>query len=392
MQKNRKWLGSVVVSALAAVAPAAFAQEKVPIGIITSLTGPGAYLGQEIRDGFLLAISLEGGKLGGVPVELIVEDDGGKPGQGKQIAERLIKNRQVKLFSGIVFSNVAGATVPEVLDSGAIYVSANAGPSNFAGKNCHKNYFVVSWQNDNLHEAAGEAANKQGYKRAYILAPNYQAGKDALAGFRRTFKGEIIGESYTRLDQTDYAAELAQIRAAKPDMVFQFHPGGLGIAFVRQYHQAGLTSQVPMVVPAASLDNVTVNSVGEPALGVVVTSHWNSDFDNPANKRFVTEWRAMFNRSPTYYASQGFDAALAIAAALKGTNGNVSDTEVFRKEMLKANFASTRGAFKFGTNQHPVQDWYSLAVKKDPKGGYMLETTGKVLTMHTDAYAAECKM
>ena len=207
------------IALFAALAVPAKAQEPVRIGLITTLSGPGGYIGADIRDAFQLAVEQEGGKLGGVPVQVIVEDDGFKPGQGKQIADKFLKTEKIKLFTGIVFSNIAGATVPDILDAGAIYVSPNAAPSNFAGKECHKNYYVVSWQNDSLHESAGQNATNLGYKQAYILAPNYQAGKDALTGFKRFFKGAIVGETYTRLDQTDFAPEMAQIRAAKPEMV-----------------------------------------------------------------------------------------------------------------------------------------------------------------------------
>jgi branched-chain amino acid transport system substrate-binding protein len=366
------------------------AQQPLKIGMITTLSGPGGYLGEDIRDAFQLAIDLQGGKLGGTPVQLLVQDDALKPGQGKQIAEKFIKSDGIKLLTGIVFSNVAGAVVPDVLDSGGIYVSPNAAPSNFAGADCNKNYYVVSWQNDNLHESAGQQATNLGYKKAFILAPNYQAGKDALAGFKRMFKGEIAGEVYTRLDQTDYAAEMAQIRAANPDVVFQFHPGGLGIAFIRQYQQSGLT--IPMVVPSPSMDATTLKAVGDAALGLNVSAQWNSDFDYPSNKIFVEAFMKKYNRMPTYYASQGYDTALAIAAALKGTGGKVDDAAAFRTAMLKADFASVRGAFKFGPNQHPIQDWYAIKVEKDADGKLALKTTGKVLTAHGDAYAKDCKL
>jgi len=368
------------------------AQEPIKIGVITSLSGPGGYLGQDIRDGFQLAIDVGGGKLGGVPVQVLVEDDGAKPGQGKQIADRFLKNDKIKIFTGIVFSNVAGATVPDVLDAGAIYVSPNAGPSTFAGKGCHPNYFVVSWQNDSLHESAGELANKLGYKSVYLVAANYQAGKDALEGFKRFYKGKIAGESFTRFDQTDFAAEFAQIRAASPDAVFQFEPGGLGIAFLRQYQQAGLKDSIPMVVAAPSLDLVTLSVVGEAALGVNVTSHWNSDFDNPANKAFMAAWEKAYHRPATYYASQGYDTALAIGAALKVVGGKLDDLNAFREAMLKADFQSTRGAFKFGPNQHPVQDWWALKVEKTLDGKLVLNTKDKILSDHGDAYAKDCKI
>jgi branched-chain amino acid transport system substrate-binding protein len=372
-------------------ASAALAQQPVKIGMITTLSGPGGYLGQDIRDAFKLAIEMEGGKLGGVPVELVVEDDGLKPGQGKQIAEKMRKTDGIQIMTGIVFSNVAGATVPDIVDSGALYVSPNAAPSNFAGKECHQNYFVVSWQNDNLHESAGQHATNLGYKKAFILAPNYQAGKDALTGFKRLFKGEIAGEVYTRLDQTDYAPEMAQIRAANPDVVFQFHPGGLGIAFLRQYQQAGLLGKIPMVLASPSLDATTLKAVGEAALGVDVTSQWNSDFDNPASKEFVAAFTKAYNRVPTYYASQGYDTARAIASALKATGGK-TDVAALRAALAKADFQSVRGAFRFGPNQHPVQDWYALKAEKGADGTPVLKTIGKVLSNHGDAYAKDCKL
>lgn len=373
-------------------ASTALAQQPVKIGMITTLSGPGGYLGQDIRDAFKLAIDLEGGKLGGVPVELVVEDDALKPGQGKQIAEKMLKTDGIKILTGIVFSNVAGATVPDIVDSGALYVSPNAAPSNFAGKECNANYFVVSWQNDSLHESAGQYATNLGYKKAFILAPNYQAGKDALTGFKRMFKGEIAGEVYTRLDQTDFAPEMAQIRAANPDVVFQFHPGGLGIAFLRQYQQAGLLGKTPMVLAEPSLDATTLKALGESALGLSVTAHWNSDFDNAANKKFMEAWTKAHNRAPTYYASQGYDAALAIASALKATGGK-TDVPALRTALAKADFQSVRGAFKFGPNQHPVQDWYALKVEKGADGTPVLKTTGtKVLSNHGDVYAKDCKL
>ncbi len=386
---------TTIVGALTAAligATAAVAQEPLKIGLITTLSGPGGYLGQDIRDAFNLAVKMQGGKLGGVPVSVLVEDDGLKPGQGKQIADKMLKNDKIKLFTGIVFSNVSGAVVPDILDADGIYVSPNAAPSTFSGKGCQKNYYVVSWQNDALHETAGQNANELGFKSAFLIAPNYQAGKDALAGFKRMFKGKILGEIYTKLDQTDFSAELAQVRAAKPEMVFQFQPGGLGIAFLRQYQQAGLNTEIPMVVAEPSLDAITLKAVGEAALGLNVTSHWNSDFDNAANKEFMAAWTKEYNRPPTYYASQSYDAALAIGAALKGTGGKVDDTEAFRKAMLKADFKSVRGNFKFGPNQHPVQDWYALKVEKAADGTLSLNTKRKIISAYGDSFAQDCKL
>ena len=370
----------------------AFAQQPLKIGFITTLSGPGGYLGQDIRDAFQLAIDAEGGKLGGVPVQLVVEDDGLKPGQAKQIAERFMKSEGIKLFTGTVFSNVASAVVPDIVDNGAIFVSPNAGPSNLAGKECHKNYFVMSWLTDTMQGSAGQNATALGYKKAFVLAPNFTAGKDAIEGFKRFFKGQIIGEVYTRLDQTDYAAEMAQIRAANPDVVFQFHPGGLGIAFLRQYQQAGLLGKIPMVLAQPSIDHVVLKTVGDAALGIDLSGHWNTDLDNPVNKKFVEDFTKAYGRTPTMYAAQGYDTAIAIASALKAVGGKIDNVEGFRNAMLKGDFKLTRGAFKFGKNQHPVQDWYAMKVERDASGALVLKTREKILSEYGDPHAAACKL
>lgn len=379
--------------ALALAGPATAADGPIKIGMITTLSGPAGYLGQDIRDGFALAIEGNGGKLGGKPVELLVEDDGLKPGNAKQIADRMLSEQHVKLFTGVVFANVAFAAVPEILDAGAIYISPNTASSTFAGKGCNANYFVSSWQDDSQGESAGALAQAGGYKSAFLIAPNYQAGKETMVAFKRFFKGKIVGETYTSLDQTDFAAEMAQIRAARPDVVYEFEPGGLGIAFIRQYKQAGLLNDIPMVVHPASLDHAILNAVGDAAIGLRVTSHWNTDFDNPENKAFVAAWTKKYGDRPiTYYAAQGYDAALLVAAGLEKSPSGVDDARAFREALLSAKIKSVRGAFEFGKNQHPVQDWYALKAEKDASGKLILKTEGKVLTRHADVYAEQCNL
>ena len=344
-----------------------------------------------MRDAILLAIEEEGGKLGGVPVQTLIEDDKLKPGDAKQIAEKWLETDKAKLFTGVIFSNVAIATAPTILEGGGIFISPNAGPSNFAGKACHKNYYVTSWQNDNLHESAGALAKKLGYKKMVLLAPNYPAGKDALTGFKRMYGGDVVEEIFTGLDQTDFSAEMARIRAAKPDAVFQFHPGGQGIAFVKQWAQSGLKDQIAMVVASPSLEQKIAAVTGEAAIGIAGTTHWNTDFPNAENQAFVKGFMAKYNRVPTVYASQGYDTAKLIGAALKATGGKLDD-DAFRAAMLKADVKLTRGAFKFNNNQHPIQDWYEVKAVKGADGKVALETVGKVLEAHKDAYAQDCKL
>jgi len=363
----------------------------VKIGMVTTLTTKAGYLGEDIRDGFMLAIELGGGKLGGVEVELMVEDDGRKPGKGREIAERYIKKDKVKIITGIVFSNVAMAVVPKVVKDDVFYISPNAGPSALAGKGCNKNYFNAAWQNDNLHEVMGQYVNDAGFKSAYILAPNYPAGKDALAGFKRFYKGNISGEVYTKLGQSDYAAELANLRAAKPDAVFFFLPGGMGINFLKQYAQAGLKDSIPVFGPAFSFDARILKAVGDAAVGVINGSQWNFDLDNAANKIFVSAFKNKYGRMPTLYASQGYDTANLIGSALKATGGNPSNMDAFRTALEKADFDSVRGSFRFGNNHHPIQDLYVREVVKDASGIYN-KTLKKVFSDHADAYAGQCSL
>ncbi len=372
------------------LATGAQADEPVRIGMITTLSGPAGYLGQDIRDGFQLAIENSGGTLGGQTVELIVEDDGLNPGNGRQIADRML-SQGIDLFTGVVFANVAAATVPEILDSDALYVSPNTSSSFFAGEDCNPNYFVSSWQDDSQGESAGALAELEGHKSAFLVAPNYQAGRETMVAFRRFFTGEIVGEVYTGLDQTDFASEIAQIRDAQPDMVYEFEPGGLGIAFIKQYQQAGLLGEIPLVVHPASLDHAILQAVGEAAEGILVTSHWNTDFDNPVNAEFVETWRATYGDRPiTYYAAQGYDAALLFAQGLQDNADRNRDT--FRSAVLENPVASVRGEFTFGPNQHPVQDWYALKVIRDDAGTFQLSTASTVLEDHSDVYAEQCQM
>ncbi|MBM9512172.1 ABC transporter substrate-binding protein [Desulfogranum marinum] len=362
------------------------------IGMVTTLSTKAGYLGEDIRDGFALAIEQGAGTLGGIPVELMVEDDGRKPEKGKQIAERFIKKEKAHILTGIVFSNVAMAVVPKVVRQNVVYLSTNAAPSKLAGKGCNPNYFSVSYQNDNLDEVVGQYVTEAGHKTAYLIAPNYPAGKDHLAGFKRFYTGKIVGEVYTKLGQSDYAAEIAALRAAKPEAVFFFLPGGMGINFLKQYAQAGLSKEIPVYGPAFSFDERILKAVGPAALGVKNGSQWTHDLDNAANVEFVKAYQEKYGRMPTLYAAQGYDTARLIGSALKAVKGNIEDLDAFKAELKKADFASVRGNFSFGVNQHPVQDVYIREVIETENGGYTNKTVKKVFSNHIDAYAAECKM
>ncbi len=356
---------------------------KVKVGMITTLSGGGAGLGIDVRDGFMLAIKQSGSDA----IEVVIEDDQRKPDIAVQLADKMIQSEKVDVLTGIIWSNLAMAVVPSATAQGKFYLSPNAGPSILAGKACHPNYFNVAWQNDGLHEAAGAYTNSVGLEKSFILAPNYPAGQDALTGYKRQFEGELAGELFTKLGQTDYAAEIAQIRASDADNVFFFLPGGMGISFLKQYADSGV--DLPIVGPAFSFDQGILQAVGDAAMGVKNTSQWNKDLDNAANAAFVESFQAEYGRLPSLYASQGFDTANLLLSAV--AKADVNDKEAFRAALKEADFESTRGDFAFGPNNHPVQDIYVREVIKEGDV-FTNKIIGTALEGHGDVYAAECQM
>ena len=374
-------VATAAIAAMCTVAGVALADTKV--GMITTLSGGGAGLGIDVRDGFMLAIKQSGRS----DIEVVVADDQRKPDVAVQLADKMIQSEKVDVLTGIIWSNLAMAVVPSVTAQGKFYISPNAGPSALAGKGCHPNYFNAAWQNDNLHEAAGAYANSAGYTNSFILAPNYPAGKDSLTGYKRFFEGGIASELYTKLGQTDYAAEIAQIRASEADSVFFFLPGGMGIAFLKQYSDSGV--DIPVIGPAFSFDQGILQAVGEAALGVVNTSQWSKDIDNPTNAAFVESFQAEYGRLPSLYASQGFDAANLLISALD--KAEVGDADAFRDALKAAEFDSTRGDFEFGDNHHPIQTIYAREVIKEGDI-FTNKIIGIAFENHSDAYAPECEM
>jgi branched-chain amino acid transport system substrate-binding protein len=378
--------------AAAAFAASAFAADKIRVGFISTLSGPSAALGVDIRDAFQLAVKLNGGRLGGLPAEVLIADDQFKPEVGRQAAQKMVQLDKVHFLTGMVFSNIMLASVPVAFDNKTIYVSPNAAPSPLAGKDCNPYFFVASWPNDAYHEAAGQHATNKGYKNAYLIAPNYQAGKDSLAGFKRFYKGNVVAEVYTKLGQLDYSAELAQVRAAKPDALYTFLPGGMGINFIKQFVAAGLSQDVPLIVPGFGSDQDIIRPVGEPMLGLFDTAHWALDLDNAANRKFVAAFEKEYNRLPSVFAAQGYDAALLIDAAVRDVKGRVEDVEALRKALKAARFDSVRGAFRFNRNQMPIQNYYLRVVAKDARGRLVNKTIGTVFKDHGDAYVQDCGM
>jgi branched-chain amino acid transport system substrate-binding protein len=380
------------LAAALAFAASAQAQQKVKIGFISTMSGPPAIIGKHMKDSVEVALDQLGRKMGGMDVEVVYGDDQFKPEVGVQLAEEMLKKHQVDFMAGIIWSNVMMAVMPVVTGAGKIMVGANAGASPLAGASCNELYFSASWNNDQSPEAMGKYLQDKGINDLYVLAPNYQAGKDMVAGLKRYYKGRIVEEVYTKFQQQDYQAEISQLRSKNPKAVFAFYPGGMGIQFVKQYTQAGLRDQIPLYT-VFTVDETTLPALKESAIGQYEARFWSPDLNVPASKKYVADFEKKFGYTPSFYGAQSYDAIMLIDSAVRGAKGNLKDTKALAREMHKANYNSVRGKFQFNTNNHPIQDFYLLqAVKSGNKDGVEMKILTKAFEKHKDAYYQDCKM
>jgi len=387
MKQQLKLAGLAVVLSLAT--GHAIAQEKLKIGVIVTLSGPAAALGAQVRDGFTLAIKDLGGKMAGREVEVVAADDELKPDGAVTKVKGLLERDKVDFVVGPIFSNILQAIHRPVVESKTFLISPNAGPSSFAGKECSPFFYVTSYQNDQVHEVLGKVAQDRGYKRVYLLVPNYQAGRDSVAGFKLDYKGEIVEESYMPLGTLDFQPELSKISSLKPDAVFTFMPGGMGVNLVKQYRQAGLADSIP-VLSAFTVDESTLPAQQDAAVGMFGGANWAPNLDTPQNKKFVSSYEAAYNSVPGTYAMQGYDAALLIDSAVKTVKGDLGNKEAVAGALKKADFVSLRGGFKFNTNGYPIQDFYLTKVAKRADGKFQTEIVQKVFENYGDRYAKDC--
>jgi branched-chain amino acid transport system substrate-binding protein len=371
------------------LAAATVPSHAATIGFVAPLSGPQALVGQDQLDGFMLALEQLGGKLGGQPATVIKEDDQLKPEVGQQAVRKLIDKDKVDAIVGLSFSNVLMGSLPRIAESGVVAIATNAGPSPIAGAQCKPNLFSIAWQNDGAAEAMGKFAQDRGIKRVYLMAPNYQAGKDMLAGFKRFYKGQVVEEVYTQVNQPDYSAEIAQLQAAKPDALFVFYPGGMGINFVKQMGQAGLTGKLPMY-SVFTVDGTTLPSLREAAAGTISGGMYDAALDNPENRKFVAAFEARYKRTPSLYSATGFDAANLLDIALRKAGGDSKKLAAAVKA-AGAELKSVRGPLKFGKNNMPVQDYYAFETARDG-GKLVTRLVGTPLKAHVDPYAAQCAL
>jgi len=384
-----KRLGAALVSLFVASAVHAAPADKVKIGFLSTLSGPQADLGQRHLEGFRLGLEMNGGKLGGIPADVEVADDKLNPEVAVQAVRKLLDSDQVNFVTGVVFSNVTMAVYKPVVDKQTFFINSFSGPSPLSGELCTPFFFGSGVQNDSTYEAAGKyVAEKTKVDHVFIMAPNYQGGKDAVSGFKRYYKRGIAGEIYTRLGQPDYSAELAQIRAAKPDAVYFFYPGSMGITFVRQFHAANLG--IPMY-SGFSVEETTIHAMGDAAAGAYSSAVYNDDLKNPQNQAFVKAYTARYKRRPDIYTALGYDVVQVLDRAVASVKGDLARKEEIRSALRKASFDLVRGPMRFNTNQFPIQNFYLVQAVKG-EDGMRMQYVGDIFTPHSDAYASQCPM
>ena len=387
MKQQSKLAGLAML--LGVAAQPALAQDKIKVGVIVTLSGPAAALGQQVRDGFALGVRDLGGRMSGRDVDVTVVDDELKPDAAVTKVKGLLERDKVDFVVGPIFSNILLAIHKPVIDTKTFLISPNAGPSSYAGKECSSFFYVTSYQNDQVHEILGKVAQDRGYKRVYLLVPNYQAGRDSAAGFKLDYKGEIVEESYMPLGTLDFQPELTKIASLKPDAVFTFMPGGMGVSLVKQYRQAGLADSIP-VLSAFTVDESTLPAQQDAAVGMFGGANWAPNLDNPQNKKFVASYEAAYNSVPGTYAMQGYDTAMLIDSAMKAVKGDLGNKDAVAAALKKADFISLRGGFKFNTNGYPIQDFYLTKVAKRADGKFQTEIVQKVFENYGDRYAKDC--
>ena len=379
---------SMAAVAAAVMMTGAAQADTVKVGYMTTLSGSAGIIGKQMQNAVNLAMDHTGGKLGGMDAEVIFADDQRKPDVAKQLANRLVKSDRVDVVAGVIWSNLLMAIHKPVTRSGTLLISSNAGPSPLAGKDCHKNFVSMSWQNDQTPEGMGKYMQDAGVKSVYLVAPNYQAGKDMMSGFKRHYKGEVIAEVYTKLGQSDFQAELSTLRAAKPEATFVFQPGGMGINFVKQWHQAGM-EETSKLYTVFTVDNLSLPALKETALGVISTQTWSPDLDNEMNRRFVADYKAQFGGYPSFYAAQAYDTMMAIDHAI--AKAGSADTEAMRVALAEGGIPTTRGTLAMNSNQFPIQNVYLREAVLDADGMATTKITGTVFENHADAYAKDCQ-
>ena len=382
----------LVVGALAA-ASSADAQE-LRIGFMATQTGGAAAIGQHAVNGWKIGLEHEGwtkdgDKLGGVPTRMFYADDQLKPDVALKEIERLVTQERIHIGAGFMWTNIMLAVRTPLIDNKRIILSTVAGPSTMAGKECTPYFVSTSWTGEQTAQAGGDLLNADGVKSLYIMVPNYQGGKDIVAGVTSTYKGKVVGQSLFKMGESDFQADISKLRAEKPEAVFYFGPGAMSVAFMRQWAASGAGKDIKLYTHFA-VDSITLPVVGESALGTFHVSSWAKDSPNAVNQKFIKDYLAKFGHMPSVFAQQAYDGPRLLAAALTKSGGKFEDPIAFMKVLRHTPYPSARGYFPYNVNGLPIVDFYKREVVRGADGKPQIVTRATVVKASKDPYWQEC--
>jgi branched-chain amino acid transport system substrate-binding protein len=346
----------------------------VKIGLVLPYTGVYAELGTSITQAMELVFARENWTVAGRKIEMIKEDDEMKPPVGVRKTEKLIDSDKVDILTGPVHSGILMGMRDKVHNSKTILIVSNAGADAISRDRCSKWIFRTSFSNWQPCQPMGGWVAKNVSKEAFLIAPNYQAGKDMMGAFQETYTpagGKVVSEDYPKLGETDYAPYLTKIKQSGAKAVFAFFSGTDAVNFVKQYSQFGLKEGIKLTGAGFLTEPDVLPAQGAAAIGVLTGHFYTPLLDNPVNHRFVKEFRDKFyGKMPDGFACQGYDTAEVIVRALKAVNGNTQDKDKLVAAIAATEFDSPRGRFRFDPKTHNViQPYIYIREVREVYGG-----------------------
>jgi len=341
------------------------AAEPVKIGYLVSLSGVYAALGEDLRDGLDLYMEQIGRKAGGRDIEVIVENIGSSVVTlTQETAYKLIEQDKVDIIAGVVDSRVAYSVASQVTQREIPFVISNAGADDLTQRRASPLIVRVSFSSSSGSHPLGVWAYEQGFRKAVAMGPANPAGLEQVGGICRTFTqkgGKIIQEIWPPLGTQDFKPFLGQIKG-EADVVMVFFSGGDALRFVEQYQEVGLKKKVALIAKGDLVSEHLLAQQGTAADGIVSVLHWCFLLDTPENAQFKSAYTKKFGRPPSQFAEQGYVTGMAIAEALKKTNGQVRGRE-FVNTIRSLELKAPRGPIKFNEFGAPIQNYYIRKVQ-----------------------------
>ena len=360
---RRKFLTSAGLVTAGALLPKPFAlaqAQKVRVGLMLPYTGTYAQLGTAITNGFKLAVSERGGKVGGRELEYFTVDDEAEPAKGPENTNKLVQRDKVDVLVGTVHSGVQMGMVKIAKENNTLMIIPNAGLDAATGALCAPNIFRTSFSNWQPSYPMGKVLADRGIRNVVSLAWKYGAGEEAIAGFTEGFiksGGKSVRGLWIPFPNVEFQALLTEIASIKPDAVFVFFAGGGAAKFIKDYAAAGLRKNIPLFGSGFLTDGI-LDAVDNAAEGLETTLHYADGLNTKRDKEFRAGYTKAYKIDPDVYAVQGYDAGLLLALGLDAVKGDIRKRKEIIAAMEKAKIDSPRGAWTMSKSHNPIQDFY----------------------------------